>query len=176
MPGSSGVPASALTSAPIDGWLVVPARTAPALTKRALFFPMRQRARLVGRTRHGVDAAVHDVGSGRGAGELRGHAGAGGVVRVHVQRHVREALAQRGQQRGRRARLEQAGHVLDGQRVHAVLHQRVGHLHVVVQGVLPRAPRAASAQGRPGIAQGGRPVAARVRTTELRCGLEMSPV
>mmetsp|Transcript_19234 Transcript_19234/g.57098 ORF Transcript_19234/g.57098 Transcript_19234/m.57098 type:complete len:272 (-) Transcript_19234:1685-2500(-) len=50
--------------------------------------------------------------------------------------HVGEALAQRAHQHRGGARLQQAGHVLDRERVHAVVHQLLRQREVVVQVVL----------------------------------------
>jgi hypothetical protein len=49
---------------------------------------------LAGEAGHAVDAAVDDVGAGRGAGDLCGDARAGGVVGVHVDGGVGEAGSQ----------------------------------------------------------------------------------
>ena len=49
---------------------------------------------------------------------------------------VGEALAQRADEQRGGARLEQAGHVLDRERVHAVVHQLLRQVHVVLQRVL----------------------------------------
>jgi hypothetical protein len=65
-------------------------------------------AGLAGQARDRVHAAVDEVGACRGRCQLRGHAGARRVVRVQVDGHVGEALAQRAHQLGSGARLEQA--------------------------------------------------------------------
>lgn len=55
---------------------------------------------------------VHHVSSGLGAGQHGGYAGPSGVVRVHVNGDVWEAVPQSAHQEPGGLRLQQAGHVL----------------------------------------------------------------
>ena len=69
-------------------------------------------ARLGAHSAHGVDGAIDNVGAGLRGGQHGGEAITGSVVGVHVDEEPG------------RARLQQAGHVLDGQDVGARLGDR----------------------------------------------------
>ena len=75
---------------------------------------------------------IDDVDARVGRAQNAAGVDAAGVVRVEVDRHA-DFLAQRLDQRVRRVRLAQAGHVLDAQDVRAHLHQLLGQLHVILQ-------------------------------------------
>ena len=83
--------------------------------------------------------------------EHRGDTGGSGVVRVHVDGHVGQLGAERADEDGGAARREQAGHVLDGDRVHAELVELPRVVEVVlevVQAVAGRGHVAGVADGR----------------------------
>ena len=91
-------------------------------------------ARLRRHAGHAVDGHVDGVGARRGGRQHRGDAGRGRVVRVHVDRQVRELAAQRRDERVRGARLEQPRHVLDAEDVDvAALDELPRELEVVVE-------------------------------------------
>ena len=82
---------------------------------------------------HAVGCRVDGVGAGHGAGHHRGHAGAGRVVRVHVDGEVWVLLADGTDELRRRRRFQDAGHVLDAQHVGSHLDDPVDETHVVGQ-------------------------------------------
>lgn len=56
---------------------------------------------------------IHNVSSGLRARQHGGHAGAGRVMRVHVNGHVRETVPQSADEQLAGLGLEQAGHILE---------------------------------------------------------------
>ncbi len=93
----------------------------------------RAHRRLRRHARHRVDRRVDGVGAGVRASEHRRDAGAGGVVRVHVDGQVGELLAQRGDERGGGGGLEQPGHVLDREHVDVAVDELAREIEVVVE-------------------------------------------
>ena len=85
---------------------------------------------------HRVDGDVDDVGARLGGGDHRGDRGAGGVVRVDVDRHVGQLLADRADEELRRLRREEARHVLDRDRVDAEGGELVRVVDEVLQVIL----------------------------------------
>ena len=77
---------------------------------------------------------VDGIHAGVDGGQQGGELATGGVVGVQVHRQV-EALAQRGDELGRRRGPQQPRHVLDGQDVRAGVDELLGEAKVVVEGV-----------------------------------------
>ena len=96
----------------------------------------RRHRRLRGEAGHRREREVHHVGVRLRARDHRRHAGARGVVRVHVDRHVGEGPPERADQHRRRARLQEPGHVLEVEDVDAELDELPGDVHVVRKRVL----------------------------------------
>lgn len=86
-------------------------------------------------SREDVDGNVDNVGSGGGAGNHARGGDTGRVVRVDVNRQVGVVLSDGRNERRRGSRLEETGHVLDGEDVDALLDELVDEVEVVLERV-----------------------------------------
>ena len=90
---------------------------------------------LAGEGGHGVHGAVHNVHPGLGGHEVSGHLVARGVVGVEMDGDA-DLPFKGGDQLFGGVGLEQAGHILDAQDVRPPLFQLLGHIDIILQGVL----------------------------------------